>query len=190
MWTNAGDNVIHNALGGNHHVQSPHRIAPTQRVATYGVVGLLEAIEREGYGTQACPHKRVHTLTGEQHAIGNNTPRIASLVEFVSHRFEVFATKGLAAGDDNHHPVGVDVWGYLVDGPQKIFGRHVGHGGTATTIAPAVATIQVATQRTFPENLAQLMLLCKVFFDASEEVERKTFAQADFGCFTHWFRGS
>ena len=172
MWPHAGNHIVGNAFGSDNGIQCPHSVAPTMWVAAYGVVYLLKAIKREGYGAQTGPYERLHTLTCEQHSVCNNSPRIAPLVEFTPHRFEVVAAEGLATGDNHHHPVGVHVWGDLVNGSQEIFGGHIGHSGTTATIATAVAAVEVATQCTLPENLAQLVLLCEVLFDVRKEIER------------------
>lgn len=157
-----------------------HGMKMALRMAAQPVVIVFKSVETDGDGVHPARHEPLQTPGVQVKTVGNHAPWIAATVEFEAHLFEVRAHQRLASGEDDAHPVGVDVRSDAVYCPQEVFGGHVGNGRSLTAIAPAVLAVQVATQRTLPEKLSQRVQFFEVAAHPGGHFKPQTAAQAKF----------
>ena len=119
------------------------------------VVVALEAVERDGDRMESAVEKAVETTLVEEVSVGDKPPGEAAAIELEAAGVEVGTEEGFAACEDDEDLMGVDVGGDVVDSLEEVGSRHIGRGGANLAIAATVATVHVATERTFPKECAK-----------------------------------
>ena len=83
--------------------------------------------------------------------IVNHSPRKTFGINRCSALLQVGTHQRLAARYDDENLVWIDIWRNLVEHAEEVAERHIALCGGGATVATAVATVEVASQRTLPE---------------------------------------
>ena len=136
----------------------------TMRIATHPVVVVGKSVQAYGCGMKSRSHQGVQPFPGKEEAIGHHAPWKSSFVDGPATFFQVLSHQWFTTCNHYKNLVRVGLGSHAVQYPQKVFFGHVGHVCCLFTIATAVATVQVAPQGTFPEELLKRMFFRPIVF--------------------------
>ena len=166
-----GDHIEEEVLPGNHQLDGIDGALVAEGVAAHPVMVVLKAVEADGGAVHAAAKQTLEALGRETHAVGHHAPGEALVVDSPSALLKVGAHERLAAGDDDEDLVGIRPLGHLVEDAQEILLGHVGRLGLHLAVASAMLAMEVAAQRTLPEELAQRMLGDEVILQLARRLQ-------------------
>ena len=154
----ASHHVEGEAFGMGGHVDGSDGAFKAMRVAAEMVVAAFEAVKADGERAQPGVQETGVALGSHGKSVRDHAPGVAALLDFLAAFFEVGAHQRFAARNHYDKVLRVDVRGELVEHAHEIFAGHVGDG-VLDAVATAVQTVQVATQRAFPEKVRERVSL-------------------------------
>ena len=123
-------------------------------MAAHPVVVGLQAVETDGDAVQAGIDKRTETLRCEIESVAHHPPGEAPLVDATATELQIVAHQRFATRYDDEHLVRIAATCHAVEHAEEVLARHVLLFVLHLAVAAAMAAMQVAAQRTLPEELA------------------------------------
>ena len=174
---NAGDYIELDERLGHQQVVCLTGALETLWVAAHPVMVVGQSVDAEGHGVEMGVEEAPEPLGGEQESVGDHAPCEAAFMESASTFLQVVAHQRFAAGNDDENLRGIGVGSNVVEHTEEVFARHVGSRHHLATIAPAMAAMHVAAQRTLPEQLSEWVAIDDVAPDDAFHLECHTLFQ-------------
>ena len=149
------------------------------RVTAEMVVVRFKTVKADGERTQPGVQEACVTFGCHSKSVRDHAPGVAALLDFLAAFFEIGAHERFAASNHHDKVFGVNVRGELVEYAHEVFAGHVGDG-VLDAVATAVQTVQVATQRAFPEKVREWVSLDFVVAVKAVSFESEFFLKRDF----------
>ena len=169
--------VPHDVLCPHQHVDGLAHTGKAVFVASHPVVVFLQPVHADGDAVESGTKKSVEALPCQIKPVAHHAPGEALLVYLSTAFLQVVAHQGLTSRHHDEDLVGVSLCGDAVEHTHKVLLGHILLLHFHLAVAATVAAMQVATERTLPEELPQRMLLAYVVLAQPPQFQCQLMAQ-------------